>query len=172
MCLSGIFVDDGIVTVEGAKSKNFFERVASLPGGTVFFAPLETSANGKVLVTKHRCRYASMNDISFDFRNGVMQNFKAATGGSCFEETMQPYTGPKQMFGTISIGLNPALRVLEEGSAGYRPEAAAGIVWVGLGNNRFFGGTNNTLGQFSFPITNATVTIDGKTVIRDGKLLL
>jgi hypothetical protein len=35
------------------------------------------------------------------------------------------------------------------------------------GNNKVDGG-----GGFTFPIVNATVTIDGNTVVRDGKLTL
>jgi aminopeptidase len=167
-----IYVDDGIVTEEKAKSKLFAQRIAALPGGNVFFAPLETSANGKVVVVKDTCKYTPMTGITFEFKNGMMQNFKAATNGNCFQEAMQSYTGPKEMFGAFWIGLNPALRVVEEGNANFRPFNAAGAVNIGLGDNRLYGGNNKTVGGYSFSITNATVTIDGKTVIKDGKLQL
>ncbi len=101
-----------------------------------------------------------------------MQNFRAGTNAACYQETMKPYTGDKERFGSINIGLNPALLVAEKGTAHYRPGSAAGMVWIGVGDNRFLGGSNNNIGGFGFPIMNATVMIDGKTVIRDGKLLL
>jgi leucyl aminopeptidase (aminopeptidase T) len=166
-----VYVDDGIVTEEKAKSKLFAQKVAALPGGNVFLAPLETSANGRVAVPKMRCRLNPMNDVGFEFKNGSMQNFKAATNGECFQETMQPYNGPKDMFGAIWFGLNPSLRVVEDGKANFRPFNAAGMVYVGVGDNRVYGGANNADTGYSFPITNATVTIDGKTVIKDGKLI-
>ena len=75
------------------------------------------------------------------------------------------------MFGGFSIGLNPALRVMEEG-ADYRPDNAAGMVTIGIGDNRLSGGKNDTLGGYYFPITKATVAIDGKVVVKDGQLNL
>ncbi len=165
-----VYVDDGIVTEERAKSKLFAQRIASLPGGNVFFAPLETSANGKVVVPKMECRYAPMNNVNFEFKNGMMQNFKAGTNGECFQERMKTRTGQKDMFGAIWLGINPSLKIVEDGSAHFRPFNAAGMVYVGIGDNRLYGGSNNSTAGYAFPVTNATVTIDGKIIIKDGKL--
>jgi leucyl aminopeptidase (aminopeptidase T) len=168
----GILVDDGIVTAEEGQSKLFFQRVASLPSGTVTFAPLETSANGRVRVRKDICRFAPLTDVSFDFKDGKLQNFKAGANGACFSEAMNAYTGPKDTFGSVTIGLNPAMRVVDEGTANLLPANAAGMVHLGIGNNAFLGGANtDTQGGFGFPIPHATVTIDGRVVIKDGKLL-
>ena len=45
-------------------------------------------------------------------------------------------------------------------------------VSIGIGDNRLLGGSNQVEGGggFNFPIVKATVTIDGKTVVPDGKL--
>jgi len=165
-----IFVDDGIVTAEKAKSTLFLERIASLPGGSVFFAPLETSANGKVVIPKMRCNYEPMTGVVFEFKNGKLENFKAETGGKCFQEAMAPYAGPKDMFGTFSIGLNPALKVMEN-PGDYRPGNAAGMVSITVGDNSLFGGTNKTQGSMDFPLTKTTVEIDGKVVVKEGELV-
>lgn len=165
-----IFVDDGIVTAEKAKSKFFVERAASLPGGSIFFAPIEVSANGKVVVPKTQCRFEPMIGVSFEFKDGKMENFKAEKGSENFQETMAPYSGPKDMFGGISIGLNPELKVIEDGGD-YRPDNAAGMVWVSVGGNHMAGGNNDTIGGFSFPIVNATVSVEGREVVKDGKLV-
>jgi aminopeptidase len=165
-----IFADDGIVTAKKAKSNIFLERITSLPGGSVFFAPLETSANGKVAVPRTRCRFDPMTGVTFEFKNGKLENFKADTGGKCFEEVMAPYTGPKDMFGYFSVGLNPALKVMEN-PGDYRPGDAAGMVWIGVGDNILMGGKNKTQGSMEFPIVKATVEIDGKVVVKDGELV-
>jgi leucyl aminopeptidase (aminopeptidase T) len=165
-----IFVDDGIITAEKAKSKFFLERIATLPGGCIFFAPIEISGNGKVVVPKNQCRSEPMTGVSFEFKKGKMQNFKAEKGAECFNETMAPYSGPKDMLSEVWIGLNPELKVIEDGGD-YRPDSAAGLVWVGVGDNRLTGGKNDTLGGFYFPIVNATVLVDGKEIIKDGKLV-
>ncbi len=166
-----IFVDDGIVTEEEAKSKRFLDRWIMLPGGSVFLAPIETSANGKVFAPKHRCKYEPLTGISFEFNNGTIQNFKAEKGQKCFEEVLAPYAGPKDRFGYFSIGLNPALKVIEE-NGDYRPQDAAGMVWIGTGDNKLLGGNNSEPGGFTFPIVNATVSVDGKVVVEKGQLKL
>ena len=63
---------------------------------------------------------------------------------------------------------------MEDGSSAFRPANAEGMVYIMFGSNYTLGGKNTVKGDASywFPITNATVKIDGKTVIRDGILTL
>ncbi len=121
---------------------------------------------------KDLCRDLTVTNTKFEFRNGKVENYVAATNGNCFPETMAPYTGPKDSLGTVSIGLNPEMKVMHEGKANFAPQQAAGMVFIGLGENRFYGGTNHPSGGgYGFAITNATVTVDGTTIIKDGKLV-
>ncbi len=55
----------------------------------------------------------------------------------------------------------------------YRPETAAGMVWIGIGDNRLLGGKNRVEGQggFAFNVVKATVEVDGKIIVRDGRLV-
>ena len=165
-----VVVGDGMVTEEEAKAKMFLMRGAALPDGQVTVAPIETSANGKVVIPKSTCNFAPMTNVSFDLKNGKMENFKAATGADCFAKQMAPYVGPKDMFGGFSIGLNPALKVNED-TADFRPDVGAGVVGISIGGNEYAGGSNKTFGGAYFQITNATVEIDGKVVVKDGKLV-
>jgi leucyl aminopeptidase (aminopeptidase T) len=165
-----VFADDGTITPEKLKSNLLLGRMVSLPGGSVFSAPLETSAQGKVAVPKTLCRFDPMTGVTFDVQSGKMQNFKAGQNGGCFVETMAPYEGPKDVFGSFSIGLNPALKVVEQGGQ-YWPGNAAGLVSLGFGGNEMMGGANKTPGGYSFPIVNSTVTVDGKVIVKDGKLI-
>lgn len=166
-----IFVDDGIMTPEKARSRHFQTRFVALPTGAVSFAPIETSANGRVVVPLDQCQYKPLSGESFDFKQGRLENFKAETGAECFAESMAPYSGPKDLFGFFQIGLNPAAKVMEN-PGNFHPFYAAGLVTIGVGDNQFQAGNNKVQGGggFRFPIANATVTIDGKTVVRDGKL--
>lgn len=163
-----IVVDAGIVSEAKSHGGVFQNRSVTLPGGSVSFAPVETSGEGKVFAIRERCRPdVQLVGASFDVRDGKITNFKAESGGECYQETMASYSGPKDMLGSVSIGLNPAMKVTEH----YRPTAAAGMVWLGFGNNQLLGGKNDKPGGFTFPINNATVEIDGKTVIKDGQLV-
>ena len=167
------FVDDGVITAEKAKGKKFLARDVGLPGGSVFIAPLETSANGRVVVPRVQCRFLTMTGVSFEFRDGKLENLKATKGLNCLNELMSASGGPTNVIGGFSIGLNPGLKVHEEGNAAYYGgSSAAGIASVYIGDNQLLGGSNITSGNFGFgfPIKDATVSIDGKTVVERGKL--
>jgi len=165
-----VVVQGGVVSEQASKEKFFLSRVASLPGGSLSLAPIEASVNGKVVVPKSRCRYDPLTDASFEFKSGKLDNFKAGKGADCFNQTIAPYTGPKDTFASFSVGLNPALRVIEDGGD-YRPHDAAGMVYVGIGDNQLLGGSNKTQSGYNFPIVKATVAIDGKVVVKDGQLI-
>ena len=166
-----IFVDDGIMTDEKARSQNFVTRAVSLPGGQVFLAPIETSASGKVVVTQDQCDFKPLKQESLEFKDGQVKNYKAEIGGDCYAKTIAPFDGPKDVFAFFQIGINPAAKVIEN-PGDYRPGYAAGLVTIAVGDNQLLGGNNKVKGGggFGFPIVNATVTIDGKTVVKDGKL--
>jgi leucyl aminopeptidase (aminopeptidase T) len=166
-----IFVDDGIMTDERARSKDFQTRAVSLPGGTVFVAPIETSASGKVVVPRDQCMFKPLTGESFSFNQGRIENYKAESGAQCYADAMAPFDGPKDVFGFFQIGLNPGARVIEN-PGDYRPLNAAGLVYIAVGDNALQGGDNKVKGGggFGFAIVNATVTIDGKTAVKDGKL--
>lgn len=168
-----IFVDDGILTEEKARSQNFMTRAVSLPGGEIFLAPVETSVSGRVVVPRDQCDFKPLTRESFELKSGRVENYKAETGAECYAKVLAPFDGPKDVFGFFQIGLNPAATVMEN-PGDYRPAYAAGLVTIGIGDNQMLGGNNKVTGGggFGFPIENATVTVDGKTVVQDGKLVL
>jgi aminopeptidase len=166
-----VFLDAGIVTAEAARDTLFLHRFAALPGGSVFVAPLETSATGVVVVPQDHCRLQPLVNARYEFTRGTLANFTAAEGEPCVRETLAAYTAPVDRLGALTIGLNPELQVSPENGR-YRPEAAAGLVTLGVGENRLLGGANSVSGEGGFSITlvGATVTIDGTVVVQDGRL--
>ena len=168
-----IFLDDGTLPPDKARSKRFLDRNVSLPSGALFFAPVETSAAGKVVVPRAQCRFEAINDISFTFRSGRMEDFKAGQNANCFTELKSASRGATDQFSGINISLNPAWPIHEENGAAYYP-STAGLVFVNIGDNQMLGGNNKAEGTFgfAFPIVGATVEIDSKVVIKDGRLVL
>jgi hypothetical protein len=79
------------------------------------------------------------------------------------------YSGDRDKIAFLQIGLNPALKVMEDGSE-YRPQEAAGMVYIGMGDNQLLGGNNKTEFGWLTPVVKATVEVDGKTVVKDGQL--
>jgi leucyl aminopeptidase (aminopeptidase T) len=61
----------------------FADRNVGLPGGALNFAPVENSATGKVVVPRGDCRFEKMSNITFEFKNGKMENFQASQGKKC-----------------------------------------------------------------------------------------
>src|SRR3989454_4722450 len=97
------FVDEGVITAEKAKGKKFLARDVGLPGGTVFMAPLETSANGRVVVPRVQCRFLTMTGVSFEFKDGNLENLKATKGLNCLNELRSASGGPTNVIGGFSI---------------------------------------------------------------------
>lgn len=164
-------LNDGVVSEEEAKGPVLLARFASLPGGEVLVAPIESSGRGRVVVPRSRCKSAALTGVSFRLADGKMTNLETGAGGDCLRADLGAYTGPKDVLGSLVIGLNPALQVIEDG-ADYRPSEAAGMVYLGVGGNEMLGGRNRTQGGYYFPIVGATVVADGKVLVRDGRLAL
>ena len=167
-----IVVSAGVVRRGPVKEKLLLNRFASLPGGTVSVAPLESSVSGALVVPRDRCKFGPLKDTHYRFSGGTLAEAKAAAGDACLQENLRTYGAPMHRLGGFTIGLNPELRVVED-PGDYRPSAAAGQVTLTLGDNQFLGGTNVVPGGVSvgIPITGATVTLDGETVIEEGRLV-
>jgi len=163
-----VVVSDGVISKGDVSNKLLSGRQASLPDGVVSVTAVESSAAGKVVVARDECRFAPVTNIRFDVVGGKMQNFTAGDGKACFEELFNTNTGAKDMVAGISIGLNPALKPTDN----YRPGTAAGVVYLSFGNNLLDGGKNDSSFRWGFPIMNSTVEIDGKVVVKDGKIML
>jgi len=146
------------------------QRSVTLPGGRVAVAPLETSANGKVVIARDNCFGSPVVNAQFELRSGKMTGFRADSGGACITNFLNSSPGPDDVVGALSIGLNPALKPVEAG-VGYRPWEASGAVVLALGNNTDLGGKNNTPAGVPFWLARATVEIDGKVVVRDGQVV-
>lgn len=168
-----VIINDGVIDENDAKSDLTIQRVVTLPGGNIFVTASESSANGKLIIPKIRCNFETITNVSCEFKNGKIAMLGNDAFKKCMEESMQHYAGPKDMFAGFQIGLNPALKVMDE-TANYRPSDAAGMVFVSIGDNSIFGGKNKVEGGYSnyLPVTKATVMIDGKTIVKDGKLML
>jgi leucyl aminopeptidase (aminopeptidase T) len=165
-----VFLNDGIVTEEDAKGTVLLARFASLPGGEILVAPPERSASGKVVVPRHRCKDSPLRNVAFELDRGQVRNLQAGQGGECLKRDLDAFGEPAMVFGSFTLGLNPALQVIENG-ADFRPSAAAGLVTLAIGANEWLGGANKTQGGFQFPIVGATVIADGKVLVREGRLV-
>lgn len=164
-------VDAGMLSPGAENEKLFAKRWFVLPGGQVGVAPRETSATGTVVVPRDKCKFRPLRDARYEFADGTLTRMSAAEGEACMKEQLDSYGNGIRRVGYIGIGLNPELRVVEEGGD-YRPGNAAGMVSILIGDNTLLGGSNAVEGGMAFglPVVGATVEVDGEVLVRDGKL--
>jgi aminopeptidase len=164
-----VFVDDGELSAADQQEKLIYNRTVSLPGGRIYSTCQETSATGHLACPNmiNGGDGKPVNAFKADLKNGELVNVRADTGVEGFQKMMALYSPAALQLDRVSIGLNPVMKTQKD----YHPATAAGMVVVSTGNNALYGGQNKTPGGATFPITNATVDIDGQVIVRDGQLV-
>lgn len=142
-------------------------RSASLPGGLVRFAPIETSANGKIRVAEDQCEQLVKNE-AMEVRSGMAEKVRADSDEACLQRSLKD----AGRFGFIEIGLNPTLKFSRVPRYGGQLDEGAGIVTIAFGSNQDLGGENGPVaGGWFVPLLRATVEADGKVIVKEGKLV-
>jgi len=158
--------DAGIFTQKGAWG--------NLPSGEAYCAPLEGTANGKVVVQKGWYPDLKENMV-ITFKNGKAVGIDGGGEvGNRFRELLafgkeeDPYL-LRRNHAELGVGTNPNAKrpdnVLEA-------EKIRGTVHVAIGDNSHMGGAVKTDIHEDFIIPLATLTLDKKVVMRNGRLVI
>lgn len=158
-------IDDGAIGEEDIAAGN---TEVQLPAGSVWIAPREDSARGTFAADVPIPQMGQLIEgLAWAFDGGHVKDFQAKRNVALAQVNWAEGTGDKDRIGGLGIGLNP--RALP----GFlQNPIAAGTVTVSIGDNRSFGGTNQSSYGFSAPLANGTVEIDGRTVVETGRLML
>jgi 2,5-dihydroxypyridine 5,6-dioxygenase len=133
-----------------------------------FIAPLETSAEGVVVVDASASIVGVLDEpIEITLRGGRAVSIEgggAARITSALDATGHPdaHTLAELAFGLNPDGIIRGVIVEDEG--------VAGTGHIALGSNVFFGGTSTAPIHLDFVYCSPTLTLDGETVIADGEL--
>jgi leucyl aminopeptidase (aminopeptidase T) len=141
-------------------------NVANIPGGNILVCPDEMFAEGRVVFDRPTPYMGKwVGGIRLDFKDGVLVNYQARQNGDHFKASYEKASGEKNRIAAIGIGFNPKARIgfLQDG-------ITAGVVTVAIGGNDDIGGANKTDFYFPSVLTKATLTIDGNTIVQNGKL--
>ncbi|MBS7615620.1 aminopeptidase [Candidatus Bathyarchaeota archaeon] len=159
-------VDAGIFTEKGAWG--------NLPSGEAYCAPVEGTANGKLVVEPNW--YPDLKEkMTLVFKNGYVTEI---TGGGKvgdefrslldFSKKTEPYISRRNL-AELGVGTNPNAKrpdnVLES-------EKIKGTVHLAIGDNSHMGGKVSSDLHQDFIIPKPTMIFDGKKVMQDGKLLV
>jgi len=159
-----IYVYDGVVDEEDMKM-GFYDAV--LPAGYVSVAPTETSAKGTVQFDLPIPQVGLMvQGLKWSFKNGKLITYDATKNVKTIKEWWQKAHGDKDKIGSLTFGINPKAKY------GFLNNSAVlGAVSIGIGDNRFIGGKNNSDYMFEATLSKATVKLDKKTFVRRGRFV-
>lgn len=162
-----ILISDGALTDERVKQGS---AAAStwLPAGELMLPAADGSANGKIVLDRYLWDGRLIRGLTLVFEKGSLTSMTAANDMSGLKAAYDAAGGAKDRFGYIDIGLNPETRLpLGTGRIIW---TAPGSVALGFGDNRLFGGNHTSDFAISVQLGGATVTVDGKPVVANGRL--
>jgi len=162
-------IDDGVISEEDLAARDVG---LNLPCGEVFVAPIEDSANGVAVFDVPTSYFGHhVRDLRLEFRSGKITDYQARSGRREFEATLNAATGDRDRIAEFAIGLNPRAEFINDILV---DEKVLGTVHIAIGNNKgpAYGGRNSSSIHWDMIMTEPTVVVDGKTVMKDGKLTI
>lgn len=160
-------VSDGALSPDEVKQGGA-KTLSWLPAGEVYVAPAPGTAEGTVVVNRAYYLGNEISGLRLTFKAGRLTSMSAQKGLGPLEAAFAAEKDPRKGdFAFLDIGLNPMLEAEK-----ILTFTSRGMVTVGFGNNLWAGGENNVpfeVGGCYLP--GATLTVDGKPLVKDGKVL-
>ena len=157
---------------DGILDKSDLERgtlAETLPAGAIENAPDEDSANGTLVYDLPNALQGKMlRGLRFEFKNGRVVKYSAEQNQEVFGTGFDTATGDKDRFANVVIGLNPRA----EHIGIFTDRIVKGAVSVSIGNNSGIGGDNKDVFGYQGSMAKATLEIDGKRLVQDGRLIV
>jgi aminopeptidase len=163
-----ITVSDGIISAEDRKKGGAAVSVW-LPAGEVFLVPVPGTGNGVLVSDELYVQGQKVEGLRLEFKEGKLASMTAKSGLEPLQAIYDAASSGRDVPGVVDIGINSGIKV-PDGNA-LHVWSRAGTVTVVVGNNGWAGGDNQV--QFAVLGTspNSSVTVDGKPLVQDGKLL-
>jgi len=163
-------INDRLVGVEVGTLENCFyigkECEVEVPAREVYVAPIETSANG-ILVVDELKDYG-IDELKLDFEEGKIVSFQAKKGSDTFKNMLEKAEGDKDRIGELGIGTNYGMKPI---GWNIYDEKALGTAHVAIGNNIQWGGVNKASIHIDFILHNPTLKADDKLIMETGRLV-
>ncbi len=158
-----VHVHDGIVDQDDVARGTYSE---SLPSGYVAVASIEDSADGTISFDMPMALRGKMvKGLKWKFESGRLTKTEAKANLDAFTDFHAGSTGDKDSIGWFAVGINPKAEFIGY----YTDQLVMGGVSVGVGSNKELGGNNDTTFSHFQTLSNATVEVDGKTILAEGK---
>ncbi len=162
-----INMDDGVISEEDLACGDV---TANLPFGEVYAAPVEDSVEGvaRFPVVFHKGK--RILGLRLEFRDGHLVHSSADAGHALFLEALAAHGGDTDRIGELGFGTNHEVR------APLGPtlldEKIYGSIHLALGENRSYGGRNQSSLHWDMVMLAPTVLIDGRVLLDKGRFVL
>jgi leucyl aminopeptidase (aminopeptidase T) len=160
--------DASIARVQAAKV--LVDREIELPAGVIRVAPMEQTVQGTLVLPQARFGDVTARNVRMEFANGKMTSIHAEEHQAEIEQQLTQVGDAGHRFREFALGMNPKL-ISNAGDSvlpyyGY----GAGVVRLSLGDNQELAGAvkGSFVRWFFFP--DATVAINGRAIVKNGKL--
>ena len=162
-----IFIDDGVISEEDIQNGDIGNN---LPAGEVFCAPVESSAEGRAFFDAAFYKDKKITGIDAVFKKGKLTDVSCEENEQVFKDVLLHAQGDKDVIGEFGIGLNPEVTH----PVGYviMDEKIIGSIHIALGENRDFGGQNDSSLHWDLVMMRPTVTVDNTVIMDEGTVLL
>lgn len=150
------------------------------PSSFLYTWPNEGGTNGRVVLNKRDFLWPwniYLNEaISLEIENGYIRSIKGGKEADQFRSELESYKDPEAFaVSHIGWGVDPRAKwdalLSQPDSVGMDPRSYVGNVLFSTGPNTEAGGTRHTLAHFDMPMLGCTLLLDGKPVVKDGKLV-
>jgi len=153
--------DTGLLTQPG----NF----GNLPAGEAFFAPMEGTANGKIVFDGSVADLGKLAEpIELQVENGIAGIVSTSAAAQELERYLSAHGPDAYNIAELGVGTND--RAIVSGHT-LEDEKVLGTVHIALGNNAGMGGTVSVPIHLDGVIRNATLYVDGELLLDKGKLV-
>jgi aminopeptidase len=161
-------VSDGVISAEDIV-KGPPNTQVWLPAGEVYVTPVPGSAEGKIVFDTIPFDDGEILAFTLTFKAGKLVAHSAKPGAH-YERWKALYAAApptRDEFALIDIGINPNVTV--PAGSKLATWVPAGTVSLGIGNNTWAGGTNDSSFNFAGSLNGGTVIVDGKTLVEKAR---
>lgn len=164
-----VTVNDGIISAQDRRKGGVATSVW-LPAGEVYLTPVPGSAEGIMVADRFFFQGKPIDGLRLEFKGGKLTTMTAQEGIEPLQAAYNAAGPGKDVLGVVDIGINPGIKSPDRSPV--HVWAKSGTVTLSVGNNTWAGGDNEV--NFGLPAYSpgSTVTVDGKPLIQDGKIVL
>jgi aminopeptidase len=159
-----VMVSDGTLSTEsmarGEKTQVW------LPAGEVFLVPVAGTAQGTIVVNRYYYQGKPIEALTLQVKDGRVTSMSAKSGLEPLRALYDSASSGKDLLDIVDFGINP--NVTRPSGSQVQAWTPAGTVTVGIGNNTWAGGDNNTPFTLALFLPGSSVTLDGKPLVENG----